>query len=89
MALVARFLIDTSVLARMNQPAVAAPVVPLIDAGLVGTCSVLDLEARYGARSIADYEVMRMDRARGTDPESVLPVRDPPGPSVGKRLIRS
>ena len=49
MALISRYLIDTSVLARMSQPAVADPVVPLIDAGLVGTCAVLDLEALYGA----------------------------------------
>jgi predicted nucleic acid-binding protein len=72
-ALIARYLIDTSVLARMSQPAVANPVVPLIDAGLVGTCAVLDLEALYGARSAADYEAIRIDRGRAYE---YLPTHD-------------
>ena len=48
----------------MNQPAVAGPVVPLIDAGLVGTCAVLDMEALYGARTVVEYEAIRIDRFR-------------------------
>ena len=73
MALIARDLIDTSVLARMSQPAVAAPVVPLINAGLVGTCAVLDLEALYGARTGAHYEAIRTDRRRAYE---YLPTHD-------------
>lgn len=73
MALIARYLLDTSVLARMNQPAVAAPVVPLIQAGLVATCAVLDMEALYGARSAADYEAIRTDRRRAYE---YLPAHD-------------
>jgi predicted nucleic acid-binding protein len=72
-ALICRYLIDTSVLARMSQPAVAAPVVPLINAGLVGTCAVLDLEALCGARSAADYEAIRTDRRRAYE---YLPTHD-------------
>lgn len=63
MAVVARYLLDTSVLARMNRPAVAAEVVGLVDAGLVGTCPILDFEALYAARSHQEYEATRTDRA--------------------------
>jgi predicted nucleic acid-binding protein len=62
MALIARYLVDTSVWARRRQPVVAARVVPLISAGLVATCSVLDAEALYSTRSCAEYEQIRRDR---------------------------
>ena len=71
--MISRYLLDTSVLARMNQPAVADRVVPLIDAGLVGICAVLDLEALFGARSAADYEEIRTDRQRAYE---YLPIDD-------------
>lgn len=64
MAIIARYLLDTSVLARMNRPVVAAEVIDMIDAGLVGTCPVLDLEALHAARSRQEYEAIRADRAR-------------------------
>ena len=62
MALTARYLVDTSVWARRRHPAVAARVIPLIGAGLVATCSVLDAEALYSTRSPADYEEIRQER---------------------------
>jgi predicted nucleic acid-binding protein len=62
MALIARYAVDTSVWARRRQPAVAQRVVPLIGAGLVATCSVLDAEALCTARSPAEYEGIRGDR---------------------------
>ena len=62
MALIARYLVDTSVWARRRHPAVAARAVPLIGSGLVATCSVLDAEALYGTRSPAEYEQIRHDR---------------------------
>jgi predicted nucleic acid-binding protein len=62
MALIARYLVDTSVWTRRRQPVVAARVVPLISAGLVATCSVLDAEALYSTRSSAEYEQIRRDR---------------------------
>ena len=62
MALIARYLVDTSVWARRRQPGVAARVTPLIGAGLVATCSVLDAEALYTTRSPAEYEQVRRDR---------------------------
>jgi predicted nucleic acid-binding protein len=62
MALIARYLVDTSVWARRRQPGVAARVTPLIHAGVVATCSVLDAEALYTTRSPAEYEQVRADR---------------------------
>ena len=62
MALIARYLLDTSVWARRQQPGVAARAVPLIGAGLVATCSVLDAEALYTTRSPTEYEEVRRDR---------------------------
>jgi predicted nucleic acid-binding protein len=60
--MIARVIIDTSAAARMQHPAVAAALVPLIEGGLVATCAVLDAEALYSARSPAEYEDLRADR---------------------------
>lgn len=62
MAVVARYLLDTSVWARRRQPGVAERVVPLIGVGLVATCSVLDAEALYTTRGAEEYERQRDER---------------------------
>ncbi|MPQ99574.1 PIN domain-containing protein [Modestobacter sp. I12A-02628] len=62
MAVIARFLIDTSAAARMRVVAVADRLEPLITGGLVATCATLDAEALYSARSPAEYEQVRADR---------------------------
>lgn len=62
MALIARYLIDTSAAARMRHAAVAERVAPLIEGGLVATYATLDAEALYSARGPADYEQIRSDR---------------------------
>lgn len=46
MAIVARYLIDTSAAARMRHPAVAERLAPLIEAGLVATTAQLDAAGR-------------------------------------------
>lgn len=51
----ATHLADTSVYARIRWPAVAEAVVPLIDRGLVATCSVVDLELFYSARTSEEH----------------------------------
>jgi predicted nucleic acid-binding protein len=61
-AVIARFLIDTSAAARMRLPAVADRLEPLITGGLVATCAALDAEALYSARTPAEYEQLRADR---------------------------
>lgn len=62
MAVVARFLIDTSAAARVNNELVRARLEPLIVGGVVATCATLDAEALYSARSPAEYERLRADR---------------------------
>ncbi len=62
MALVARFLLDTSVWARLNAAPVAARCLPLIRRGLVATCSIVDLEVLYSARSPDSYRATHADR---------------------------
>lgn len=62
MAIVARFLLDTSVWARLDAAPVAARCLPLIRAGLVATCSIVDLEVLYSARSPKAYAAAREER---------------------------
>ena len=64
MAVIARYLADTSALARMRHPAVAEQLAPLIQAGLVATCPVIDLEVLFSARTPAEYVQVREDRSR-------------------------
>ena len=59
MALSARYLADKSALARLGRPAVGARLEPLIESGLVATCSVVLLELLFSARSPSDYRVTR------------------------------
>jgi predicted nucleic acid-binding protein len=61
-AVIARFLIDTSAASRMRLDAVAERLEPLITGGLVATCATLDAEALYSARSSGEYEQIRADR---------------------------
>jgi len=61
-ALIARFLIDTSAGARMGSSLVSGRLAPLITGGVVATCATLDAEALYSARSPAEYEQLRADR---------------------------
>jgi predicted nucleic acid-binding protein len=37
----------------------------MIEAGLVGTCGIIELEVRFSARSHAEYEQISRDRALG------------------------
>jgi predicted nucleic acid-binding protein len=62
---VATHLADKSALARMNNEAVARRLGPMIEAGLVGTCGIIELEVRYSARSHTEYEQISRDRALG------------------------
>lgn len=73
MALIARFLVDTSAAARMRNPEVAHRVGPLIEAGLVATTAALDSEALYSARDPADYERLWSERRMAYE---YLPIED-------------
>jgi predicted nucleic acid-binding protein len=55
MAAVAQFLADTSAIARYPSTEVAARLDPLVIAGLVATCALVDLELLYSTRGQAEY----------------------------------
>ncbi len=59
MALTARYLADKSALARLGQPSVAERLEPLLEGGLVATCSIIVLEILFSARSPAGYDATR------------------------------
>jgi predicted nucleic acid-binding protein len=65
MAAVARYLADTSALARMRHPTVAAVLTPLIVAGVVGTCGVIEFELSWATRSSTEFDELRADRSAG------------------------
>jgi predicted nucleic acid-binding protein len=61
-ALIARYLIDTSAAARMRHPEVSRRLGPLIEGGVVATTASLDAEALYSARGPVEYEQLWADR---------------------------
>src|ERR1022692_4201941 len=65
MAAVARDLADTSALARLRHPPVAEVLGPLIEAGLVATCGVIEFELAWAARTSAELDELRADRDAG------------------------
>jgi predicted nucleic acid-binding protein len=65
MAAVARYLADTSALARLHRPAVAAVLVPLIESGVVATCGVIEFEFGWATRSSTEFDQVRADRDAG------------------------
>jgi predicted nucleic acid-binding protein len=65
MAAVASHLADTSALARLHRPAVAAVLGPLIEAGLIATCGVIEFEIGWATRSGAEFDLVREDREEG------------------------
>src|SRR5258708_7024885 len=65
MAAVARYLADTSALARLRHPVVAAVLAPLIESGVVATCGVIEFELRWATRSSAEFDQVRTDRDAG------------------------
>lgn len=65
MGAVATHLADTSALARLRHPPVLAVLGPLIEAGLVATCGVIEFELGWATRSAAEYDQVRADRDVG------------------------
>ena len=65
MAAVARYLADTSALARLRHLPVAEVLGPLIEAGLVATCGVIEFELAWATRTAAQFEELRIDRDLG------------------------
>lgn len=65
MAALASYLADTSALARLRHQAVAAVLGPLIEAGLVATCGVIEFELGWATRTGAEFDQLRADRDTG------------------------
>ena len=65
MAAVASYLADTSALARLRHRPVAAVLGPMIEAGLVGTCGVIEFELGWATRSGKELDDLRADRDAG------------------------
>jgi predicted nucleic acid-binding protein len=65
MAAVASYLADTSALARLRHQSVAAVLGPLIEAGLVATCGVIEFELAWATRTAAEFDQVRADRDAG------------------------
>ena len=65
MAAVASYLADTSALARLRHQSVAAVLGPLVEAGLVATCGVIELELAWATRTAAEFDQLRADRDTG------------------------
>jgi predicted nucleic acid-binding protein len=65
MAAVASYLADTSALARLHHPVVAAVLAPLIEAGVVATCGVIEFELGWATRSGTELDQLRADRDAG------------------------
>jgi predicted nucleic acid-binding protein len=65
MAAVATHLADTSALARLRHAEVQTVLAPLIEAGLVATCGVIEFELRWATRSGIEFDQVRADRDAG------------------------
>lgn len=58
----ARYLVDKSALARLHLQPVRERLGPLIESGEVASCSTVDLELLYSARSLTEYEALQDER---------------------------
>jgi predicted nucleic acid-binding protein len=65
MAAVASHLADTSALARLRHAEVASVLGPLIEAGLVATCGVIEFELGWATRTPSELDEVRADRDAG------------------------
>jgi predicted nucleic acid-binding protein len=64
-AAVARYLADTSALARLRHRSVAEVLGPMIEAGLVATCGVIEFELGWASRNGKEFDELRADRDAG------------------------
>jgi len=70
---VADYLADQSAIARLHVPAVEQVLAPLLSAGRVATCGMVELEVLYSARNATDHAAVR--ELRVTEYEW-LPIED-------------
>ena len=58
---VARYLADKSAHARLHHPAVQQRLLPLIESGLVASCTLVDLEILFSTRTAKEYDGVRRE----------------------------
>lgn len=73
MALIGRYLIDTSAASKMSHPEVSRRLRALVDGGVVATTASLDAEALVAATAPAEYEKLLADRRASRE---YLPTND-------------
>jgi predicted nucleic acid-binding protein len=56
---IAQYLVDTSVWARMGKPPVRAAIEPLAERGFLATCAPVEMEMLYTARNASDRDRVR------------------------------
>jgi predicted nucleic acid-binding protein len=65
MAAVASYIAGTSALSRLHLTSVRSVLAPLIEAGVVATCGVIEFEILWSTRSPAEFEDVSNDRSVG------------------------
>ena len=60
---IARYLADKSAVARLHLPHVRNRLGPLIESGLVASCTLVDLEVLFSTRTKREYVDLRRERA--------------------------
>jgi predicted nucleic acid-binding protein len=64
-AAVAHYIADKSALARLHLVQVRSVLAPLIEAGLVATCAVIEFEVLWSTRSPEEFAATSEDRSLG------------------------
>jgi predicted nucleic acid-binding protein len=82
------WLLDTSALAVAHRPEVAEQIEPLLRAGLIYSCPVLDLEALATARAADDYRTMATHRREAYRSVPLQPTITEEALSLQARLTR-
>ena len=59
---VARYLADKSAYARLHQEPVRRRLGPLIESGLVATCTLIDMEILFSTRTPREFQEVRHER---------------------------
>jgi hypothetical protein len=84
----ATWLIDKSVLARLDKPEVRQVMLPRLQAGRVAVSIVTELEVGFSARSASDYRTMRRTMLDYLVPVFVTPRAEQRAREVQVELIR-
>ena len=58
---VARYLADKSAHARLHHPSVQQRLGPLVEGGLVASCTLVDLEILFSTRTVKEYDDVRRE----------------------------